>query len=179
MRTCARWQRMCSSSGMSRLRLRDGRASKSRLRGQFDKAFIGLNCARDVGSMQFVEGIVSAWTWPMKSEIRDRSDRNGPGGPLGRYLRQSLLPDRIPGPLPLPPRFFAVPLTRSTFNVSASLCEVRPVNPVVRRSSLCRSWNWGSRETGWLVEEEAAEITSAAPYTFKQGVIFLSGDRSR
>jgi hypothetical protein len=29
------------------LRLRDGRASKSRLRGQFDKAFMPLNCARD------------------------------------------------------------------------------------------------------------------------------------
>jgi hypothetical protein len=36
---------MRSSSGMSRLRLRDGRASKSRLRGQFDKAFIPLNRA--------------------------------------------------------------------------------------------------------------------------------------
>jgi hypothetical protein len=34
---------MCSSSGMSRLRLRDGRASKSRLRGQFDEAFILLD----------------------------------------------------------------------------------------------------------------------------------------
>jgi hypothetical protein len=34
---------MCSSSGMSRLRFRDGRASKSRLRGQFDKAFISFN----------------------------------------------------------------------------------------------------------------------------------------
>jgi hypothetical protein len=36
MRTCSRWQRMCSSSGISRLRLRDGRQA-SRLRGQFDK----------------------------------------------------------------------------------------------------------------------------------------------
>src|ERR1700730_9932864 len=47
MRICARWQRICSSSGMSRLRLRDGRASKSRLRGQFDEAFIPLNRAHD------------------------------------------------------------------------------------------------------------------------------------
>ena len=46
MRTCSRWQRMCSSSGISRLRLRAGRASKSRLRGQFDKAFTPLNRAR-------------------------------------------------------------------------------------------------------------------------------------
>ena len=45
MRTCSRWQRMCSSSGMSRLRLREGRASKSRLRGRSDKAFIALNRA--------------------------------------------------------------------------------------------------------------------------------------
>jgi hypothetical protein len=37
---------MCSSSGMSRLRLRDGKASKSRLQGQSDKAFILLNHAR-------------------------------------------------------------------------------------------------------------------------------------
>jgi len=36
MRTCSRWQGMYSRSGMSRLRLRDGRASKSRLRGQFE-----------------------------------------------------------------------------------------------------------------------------------------------
>src|ERR1700730_293181 len=42
MRTCSRWQRMCSSSGLSRLRLREGSASKSRLRGQSDKAFIVL-----------------------------------------------------------------------------------------------------------------------------------------
>src|SRR5207245_8290858 len=45
MRTCSRWQRMCSSSGMSRLRLREGSASKSRLRGQSDKAFMTLNRA--------------------------------------------------------------------------------------------------------------------------------------
>ena len=32
---------MCSSSGISCLRLEDGRASKSRLRGQFDRALIG------------------------------------------------------------------------------------------------------------------------------------------
>ena len=37
---------MCSSSGISRLRLLDGRASKSRLPGQFDKAFMPLNRAR-------------------------------------------------------------------------------------------------------------------------------------
>ena len=37
---------MCSSSGISRLRLLDGRASKSRLRGQFDKAFMPLDRAR-------------------------------------------------------------------------------------------------------------------------------------
>jgi hypothetical protein len=37
---------MSSSSGMSRLRFRDGRASKSRLRGQFDRSFISLNRAR-------------------------------------------------------------------------------------------------------------------------------------
>jgi hypothetical protein len=36
---------MCSSSGMSRLRLREGRAGKSRLRGQSDKAFMTLNRA--------------------------------------------------------------------------------------------------------------------------------------
>jgi hypothetical protein len=36
---------MCSSSGMSRLRLREGSASKSRLRGRSDKAFIILNRA--------------------------------------------------------------------------------------------------------------------------------------
>src|SRR5215211_2106446 len=46
MRTCSRWQRMCSSSGISRLRLRGGRASKSRLRGHFDETFIPLNRAR-------------------------------------------------------------------------------------------------------------------------------------
>src|ERR1700730_17259408 len=46
MRTCSHWQRMCLSSGMSRLRLREGSASKSRLRGQFDKSFIPLNRAR-------------------------------------------------------------------------------------------------------------------------------------
>jgi hypothetical protein len=43
MRICSRRQRMCSSSGMSSLRLRDGSASKSRLRGHFDKAFIPLS----------------------------------------------------------------------------------------------------------------------------------------
>jgi hypothetical protein len=36
---------MCSSSGIMRLRSRDGRASKSRLRGQFDDASIPLNRA--------------------------------------------------------------------------------------------------------------------------------------
>src|SRR3984893_10502845 len=46
MRTCSLWQRMCSSSGMSRLRLRDGSASKRRFRGQFDKAFMSYNRAR-------------------------------------------------------------------------------------------------------------------------------------
>src|ERR1051326_2273697 len=46
IRTCPRWQGMRSSSGISRLRLRDGRASKSRLRGQFDNAFIPSNRAR-------------------------------------------------------------------------------------------------------------------------------------
>src|ERR1700732_553466 len=40
IRTCPRWQRMCSSSGISCLRLEDGRWSKSRLRGQFDGALI-------------------------------------------------------------------------------------------------------------------------------------------
>ena len=45
---------MCSSSGMSRLRLRDGRASKSRLRGQFDKAFIPLKCTRFARRVQAV-----------------------------------------------------------------------------------------------------------------------------
>ena len=34
---------MCSSSGISRLRLRGGRASKSRLLGHFDETFIPLN----------------------------------------------------------------------------------------------------------------------------------------
>src|SRR6185312_12439533 len=42
MRTCSRWQRMCSSSGISRLRLRGGSASKSRLPGHFDETFIPL-----------------------------------------------------------------------------------------------------------------------------------------
>src|ERR1700730_6840366 len=46
IRICARWQRICSSSGMSRLRLRAGSASKSRLRGQFDEAFTLCNRAR-------------------------------------------------------------------------------------------------------------------------------------
>src|ERR1700738_1754618 len=46
MRTCARWARICSSSGISRLRLREGRASKSRLRGQSDEAFITFDHAR-------------------------------------------------------------------------------------------------------------------------------------
>src|ERR1700692_2592270 len=41
MSTSARWQRMYSRSGISRLRLRAGRASKRRLRGQFDESFIG------------------------------------------------------------------------------------------------------------------------------------------
>src|ERR1700730_8830071 len=45
MRTCACWQRMCSSSGISRLRLRGGRASKSRLPRHFDETFIPLNRA--------------------------------------------------------------------------------------------------------------------------------------
>ena len=40
IRICSRWQRMCSNSGISCLRLEDGRASKSRLRGQFDGALI-------------------------------------------------------------------------------------------------------------------------------------------
>jgi hypothetical protein len=43
--TCARWQLMCSSSGMRRLRLREGKASKSRLRGQFDEAFLAIRTA--------------------------------------------------------------------------------------------------------------------------------------
>src|SRR5665213_2656349 len=45
MRTCSLWQRTCSSSGMSRLRSRDGRASKSRLRGEFDEALMLFNRA--------------------------------------------------------------------------------------------------------------------------------------
>src|SRR5436305_1546995 len=43
MRTCSRWQSMCSSSGISRLRLLGGRASKSRWPGHFDETFIPLN----------------------------------------------------------------------------------------------------------------------------------------
>jgi hypothetical protein len=46
IRTCARLQLMFSSSGISRLRLREGSASNSRLRGQFDAAFIFFNRAR-------------------------------------------------------------------------------------------------------------------------------------
>src|SRR5580698_769470 len=42
IRTCARWQLICSRSVISRLRLRGGSASKSRLRGQFDKAFTAI-----------------------------------------------------------------------------------------------------------------------------------------
>src|SRR5580700_7464439 len=41
MSTSARWQRMYSRSGIRRLRLREDRARKSRLRGQFDESFIG------------------------------------------------------------------------------------------------------------------------------------------
>src|SRR3984893_10829148 len=40
IKTCSRWQRMGSSSGISCLRLEDGKASKSRFRGQFDGALI-------------------------------------------------------------------------------------------------------------------------------------------
>src|SRR5437879_8154499 len=40
MRICSRSQRICSSSGKSCLRLREGRASKRRLRGQFDKGLM-------------------------------------------------------------------------------------------------------------------------------------------
>ena len=46
IRTCPRWQRMCSSSGISCLRLEDGRWSKSRLRGQFDGALV-MACSRN------------------------------------------------------------------------------------------------------------------------------------
>src|SRR5947208_105289 len=47
MRICSRSQRICSSSGKSCLRLRDGRASKRRLRGQFDKGLmLSLNDVR-------------------------------------------------------------------------------------------------------------------------------------
>lgn len=46
MRTCSRWQRMCSSSSISRLIVLGGRASKSRLRGHFDETFIPLNRVR-------------------------------------------------------------------------------------------------------------------------------------
>ena len=38
---------MCSSSGISRLRLREGNASNSRLRGQFDNAFMLFNIHDD------------------------------------------------------------------------------------------------------------------------------------
>jgi hypothetical protein len=37
-RTCARWQRICSRFGISRLRLREGKASKSRLRDEASTA---------------------------------------------------------------------------------------------------------------------------------------------
>src|SRR5580692_1651049 len=46
IRICARWQRICSSSGISRLRLRAGSASNSRLWGQFDEVFTLCNHAR-------------------------------------------------------------------------------------------------------------------------------------
>src|SRR5438105_9053359 len=46
IRTCSRWQGTCSSSGKSCLRLRDGRASKRRLRGQFDGELMPQNDAR-------------------------------------------------------------------------------------------------------------------------------------